>query len=294
MSFKLRTFLVVSLLMGMWSPAQAELEAQFATQGERAAVRAAEAAWRQHVDSTAELGMPGPDGVWVVPAGYAAPTLACAPLHACTVRLVPGERITAVALGDTVRWLSTTAEAGGQSVVVVKPTHPGIRTNLVVTTDRRVYDITLIAEKGPAVGRSLAFRDPAAEEAALAQSVRERLQQQPGGTAGPAATKSEAPASASSASSSVLPEGLRGRMVCTGSARVLPELVLVGDDRTYIAWGRSPAEWPAVYGVLPSGESRVLHTRRVGDAMVVDGVHEQLRLAIGTPEAMDEAICRRP
>jgi len=72
--------------------------------------------------------------------GYSRPTISCAPLHVCTIKLIDGESITSIALGDTVRWLVQQSTAGRIPVVVVKPTQAGISTNLVITTDAgRIY-----------------------------------------------------------------------------------------------------------------------------------------------------------
>lgn len=53
----------------------------------------------------------------------------------------------AVAAGDTVRWVIGVAASGSGSGrrthILVKPTDPGIRTNLVINTDRRTYHVEL-------------------------------------------------------------------------------------------------------------------------------------------------------
>jgi type IV secretion system protein TrbG len=53
----------------------------------------------------------------------------------------------AVAAGDTVRWVIGEAASGSgtgrRTHILVKPTDPGLRTNLVVNTDKRTYHIEL-------------------------------------------------------------------------------------------------------------------------------------------------------
>jgi type IV secretion system protein VirB9 len=53
----------------------------------------------------------------------------------------------AVAAGDTVRWVIGEAASGSgparRTHILVKPTDPGIRTNLVINTDRRTYHVEL-------------------------------------------------------------------------------------------------------------------------------------------------------
>jgi type IV secretion system protein VirB9 len=73
--------------------------------------------------------------------------LYAAPEQVSDIALEPGEQLTAVSAGDTVRWVigDTTSGAGeGRRVhVLVKPFAPGLRTNLIITTDRRFYHLQL-------------------------------------------------------------------------------------------------------------------------------------------------------
>jgi type IV secretion system protein VirB9 len=69
--------------------------------------------------------------------------------------LQPGEVLGSVAAGDTARWVigDTTSGAGAdkRAHVLVKPIGPGLSTNLVITTDRRTYHVTLTSAEGPAM-----------------------------------------------------------------------------------------------------------------------------------------------
>lgn len=68
------------------------------------------------------------------------------------IALQPGERLVGtgpVAAGDTARWIIGSTESGTgdarQTHILVKPTLPGLSTNLVVNSDRRTYHIELQA-----------------------------------------------------------------------------------------------------------------------------------------------------
>jgi type IV secretion system protein VirB9 len=65
------------------------------------------------------------------------------------VELQPGENLVSVAAGDTARWVigDTTSGAGsGKRIhILVKPVASGLRTNLVITTDRRVYLLSAVS-----------------------------------------------------------------------------------------------------------------------------------------------------
>lgn len=73
--------------------------------------------------------------------------LATAPERVSDIALQPGETLIAVAAGDTARWvIGDTASGSGptrRTHILVKPATSGLRTNLVVTTDRRVYHLEL-------------------------------------------------------------------------------------------------------------------------------------------------------
>lgn len=71
-----------------------------------------------------------------------------------TIALEPGESLTGagpIAAGDTTRWIIGDTESGSGPTrrvhVLVKPTRPDISTNLVITTDRRIYMIELRARE---------------------------------------------------------------------------------------------------------------------------------------------------
>jgi type IV secretion system protein VirB9 len=73
--------------------------------------------------------------------------LATAPERVSDIALQPGETLIAVAAGDTARWvIGDTTSGSGQrrrTHILVKPAASGLRTNLVITTDRRVYHLEL-------------------------------------------------------------------------------------------------------------------------------------------------------
>jgi type IV secretion system protein VirB9 len=70
-----------------------------------------------------------------------------APQQVSDVALQPGETLSAVSAGDTVRWaVGDTASGNGQNKqvhVLVKPFAPNLATNLVILTDRRTYHLSL-------------------------------------------------------------------------------------------------------------------------------------------------------
>ena len=69
------------------------------------------------------------------------------PGRVTAIVLQPGEELVTVSAGDTVRWIvGDTASGAGASLrvnILVKPTRVGLKTNLVVTTNRRTYLLEL-------------------------------------------------------------------------------------------------------------------------------------------------------
>jgi type IV secretion system protein VirB9 len=70
-----------------------------------------------------------------------------APQNVSDIALQPGENLTAISAGDTSRWVvgDTTSGSGPtrQVHVLAKPFAAGLKTNLVITTDRRSYHLEL-------------------------------------------------------------------------------------------------------------------------------------------------------
>lgn len=68
-----------------------------------------------------------------------------------TINLKEDEEVTYLAGGDTARWAIDVGTAGGakgqHQIIVVKPFFPAIKTNLVVSTNKRTYQFFLISAK---------------------------------------------------------------------------------------------------------------------------------------------------
>lgn len=98
-----------------------------------------------------------------------------APGYLSTILLEPGEAIVTVAAGDTTRWLVEETTSGDladpRTMLLVKPTRAGIRTNIVLATDRRTYLIEAIAVQGSAYSAQTAWRYPSDRARGNAASI---------------------------------------------------------------------------------------------------------------------------
>ena len=105
--------------------------------------------------------------VMVFPYGHSQPVLAATPLRASVIELQAGEVVLGVVAGDTERFAieqTQTGPEGSVPLVVVKPLAYDVTTNLVVSTDRRVYHVTLDSAPDPAASRSSRRSRRAADE----------------------------------------------------------------------------------------------------------------------------------
>lgn len=75
--------------------------------------------------------------------------LYAAPEQISDIALQAGETLVSVAAGDTSRWVigdtSSGSGTGRRTHILVKPTAPGLRTNLVIATDRRIYHVEAVS-----------------------------------------------------------------------------------------------------------------------------------------------------
>ena len=96
--------------------------------------------------------------------------LYASPGQVSDVALQPGEELVSVSAGDTVRWVvGDTISGSGNTArahVLVKPISSGIRTNLMIATNRRTYHLELESVEGGYMA-ALSWRYPADELAGL-------------------------------------------------------------------------------------------------------------------------------
>ncbi|MGC6500816.1 MAG: P-type conjugative transfer protein TrbG [Henriciella sp.] len=96
--------------------------------------------------------------------------LYASPGQVSDIALQPGEELVSVSAGDTVRWVvGDTISGSGNTArahVLVKPISSGIRTNLMIATDRRTYHLELESTEGGYMA-ALSWRYPQDELAEL-------------------------------------------------------------------------------------------------------------------------------
>jgi type IV secretion system protein VirB9 len=92
-----------------------------------------------------------------------------APGYVTTIMLQPDEELVTYAAGDTVRWVigdvTSGTAAGKQTHVLIKPIRPKIRTNIVITTNKRVYLVEARSVSGNTYNAAIAWNYPHEEMA---------------------------------------------------------------------------------------------------------------------------------
>ncbi|QOG06355.1 P-type conjugative transfer protein TrbG [Aureimonas sp. OT7] len=196
-----------------------------------------------------------------------------------TIALEPGESLTGagpIAAGDTARWIIGDTESGSGANrrvhILAKPTRPDISTNLVVTTDRRIYMIELHAQDSlymPAV----AWAYPAP----------------------PAGQRQTVPAAP------VIPaEAARNyRYGLTGdSPPWRPVSVFDDGRRVYVVFpaGIVQGEMPPIFVLGSDGEPQIVNSRVYQNVLIVDRLFgaAELRLGSGTRQQVVRIVRINP
>lgn len=193
--------------------------------------------------------------------------LYAAPEHVSEIALEPGERLVAVSSGDTVRWVvGDTSSGAGQAKrvhVLVKPFSAGLATNMVITTDRRVYRLALVSTATTAMA-AVSWTYPADQLVAL--------------------RKQAAEADASMAAPVIGAEGLKFRYQISGD-RPPWRPVRAFDDgsKVYIEFpGRlDQGEAPPLFVVGPLGDHQLVNYRVRANRYVVDRLFAAAELRMG-------------
>ena len=194
--------------------------------------------------------------------------LYAAPERVTDIALQPGEAVTAVAAGDTARWTvgDTTSGSGAtrRTHILVKPFSAGLRTNLVITTDRRVYHIQLESTRATAMA-ALSWTYPGDELIALQNAS--------------AAAEAAAPVAAGLAV-----ENLRFSYTIGGDDPPWRPLRAFDDGRqTFIEFPATIAqgEAPPLFVIGDRGEAELVNYRMSGRYYVVDRLFARAELRLG-------------
>lgn len=194
------------------------------------------------------------------------------PGRVTVVALQEGEELVTVSAGDTVRWIvGDTASGAGANLrvtVLVKPTRTGLKTNLVITTNRRMYLLEL-SSTPQAWMASVSWDYP--KDRMLALQKQAQLLE-------PAAP----------VDSGLSLEQIKFRYAITGDSPPWKPLRAFDDgQRVYIQFpgGIAQGELPPLFVIGPQGDGQLVNYRFRSPYYVVDRLFGAAELRLGADKA---------
>lgn len=209
-----------------------------------------------------------------------------APMRITALSLEPGEKIISKAAGDTERWMigdTTSGEADTvQTHLLIKPYRAGLATNMVVTTNRRVYLLALKAS-----GESEAFNAAVSWTHPLPQAPTSQVAVEP-------IIAEPKPVSPTPILKAHGPEAYRIR---TGWKKPEWTPVSVHDDgrQTFITFPEAlgTTEAPPLFVMNEQGQAQLTNWRKQGNSYVVDRLFQKAELRLGGERPQIVKIERR-
>jgi P-type conjugative transfer protein TrbG len=190
------------------------------------------------------------------------------PGRVTVIALQEGEELVTVSAGDTVRWVvGDTASGAGTTLrvnILVKPTRVGLKTNLVVTTNRRTYLLEL-SSTPQAWMASVSWDYPKDRMLALQKQAREAQ-------------------AATPVDSGLSLEQIKFRYAIAGDGPSWKPLRAFDDgQRVYIQFpgGIAQGELPPLFVIGPQGDGQLVNYRFRSPYYVVDRLFGAAELRLG-------------
>lgn len=194
------------------------------------------------------------------------------PGRVTVVALQEGEELVTVSAGDTVRWVvGDTASGAGANLrvtVLVKPTRTGLKTNLVITTNRRMYLLEL-SSTPQAWMASVSWDYPKDRMLALQKQAQQAQ-------------------AAAPVDSDLSLEQIKFRYAITGDSPPWKPLRAFDDgQRVYIQFpgGIAQGELPPLFVIGPQGDGQLVNYRFRSPYYVVDRLFGAAELRLGADKA---------
>ncbi|HTM81935.1 P-type conjugative transfer protein TrbG [Asticcacaulis sp.] len=194
--------------------------------------------------------------------------LYAAPEKVSDIALQPGEQLIAISAGDTARWLIGDTYSGTETTkqihILVKPYTAGLKTNLVVTTNRRTYHIQM--ESTQATAMTVISWSYPADDLMVLQAAQVKAQ------------------AAAPLAAGIAVEALQFRYAISGGKPAWrPVRVFDDGERVYIQFPESLAqsEAPPLFVVGTDGKAELLNYRVRKSLYVVDRLFRIAELRLG-------------
>jgi P-type conjugative transfer protein TrbG len=206
-------------------------------------------------------------------------TALTSPGFVTTVALAPGEKLITAAAGDTTRWVVQSVDSGSgataQTLLLIKPRKGALSTNLVITTDQRVYTLDLSSTDAPTYHTMIAWHYPFGDVVMIRNQV---AQQQ---------AQVQAAAQATVASGMDLAKANFNYLIVRQknvSAPAWCPLRAFDDGRkTYIQFPPKVAvtEAPPLFVLGRKGDAQLVNYRVKGEWYIVDRLFDKAELRMG-------------
>lgn len=184
------------------------------------------------------------------------------------ISLQAGEELVTVAAGDTVRWIvGDTSSGAGEALrvnVMVKPIRSGLKTNLVITTNRRTYLVELTSTE-KAWMASVSWEYPKDKMLALQRQA-------------------QAASAAAPVESGLTLEKIRFRYAVSGSNPPWKPLRAFDDgEKVYIQFpqGIAQGELPPLFVIGAQGDGQLVNYRFRAPYYIVDRLFGAAELRLG-------------
>lgn len=202
------------------------------------------------------------------------------PQQVSDIALQPGETLSAISAGDTIRWaVGDTASGGGsdkQVHVLVKPFASGLKTNLIILTNKRTYHFALQSTDRVAMA-AVSFRYPDS------------------GLVTDKSSNAPAPATQVVVESGLALENLSFRYAITGDSPPWKPVRAFDDGhKVYIQFPDriDQGETPPLFVVGPDGGNELVNYRIRGNYYVVDRLFGAAELRLGQEKQQVVRISR--
>lgn len=211
-------------------------------------------------------------------------TILSMPGNITDIQLNEGEKVTAMAMGDSVQWITARTD----SHIFIKPTRPNIFTSATLVTDQRTYQLTL--RSSPEGGKwyqrvswkypeLIIMKQSEMEAQAKAQKIAAEAIQ---------AEEKKRQADAMAISISKAPgnpvESLNFDYTVQGNADFKPTQVLDDGKVTYLRMNKKLQEWPATFIVDESNVPEVINPLRDGEFIKVTRLFKKCVLKLNDKE----------
>ena len=213
-------------------------------------------------------------------------TVLAMPGNITDIQLNEGEKVTALAMGDSVQWVTAKTD----SHIFIKPTRSNIYTSATLVTDQRTYQLTLRASPdGGKWYQRVSWKYP--ELIIMKQSeVEAQAKAQKIASDAILAEEKKRQADSMAITISKAPgnpvESLNFDYTVQGNAEFKPTQILDDGKVTYLKMNKKLQEWPATFIVDENNVTEVINPLRDGDFIKVTRLFKKCVLKLNDKEVI--------